>query len=201
MTEKKASSSSSRPSSVPCKEKQGLSARRGQQWPDPAQTLRQQPRARSWARGAGTRWVYPNVGKATCPHTVLRPSQHPHFACEELLPQAGPRALCDHSRLPLPRPHSPSTTGPPTPEELPPAAPRQVIWMRDGRKAHGKETTPLSSPCGGEESVPCQLHTLCAKGWHHPSCSEQRQPGKPRASHLLFSQQAKISLMQLSGAP
>lgn len=203
MTEKKASSSSSRPSSVPCKEKQGLSARAAVAGPgsDPAAggESKQPGEGSRRSPGAPQRWAKPPAP------TQLRAPRStrvlPLRSCCPSQCQAEPRALCDHSRLLLPRPHGPSTTEPLTPEESLPAAPRQGIWMREGRKAQGKETTPSSSPCGGEESVPCQLRTLCAKGWHRPSRSARRQPGKPRASHLLFSQQAKISSVQLSGAP
>lgn len=90
MTEKKASSSSSRPSSVPCKERQRLSAGRGQRWPDPAQTPPRQARARSPARGDSARHACPNTGQSRLPRTALRPSQRPRFAFEELPPQPGP---------------------------------------------------------------------------------------------------------------
>lgn len=83
MTEKKASSSSSRPSSVPCKEKQGLSARRvavAGPCSDPAAT----------GKGSRCSLGVPECGQSHLPHIALRPLQRPRFAFEDLLPQPGP---------------------------------------------------------------------------------------------------------------
>lgn len=123
----------------------------------------------------GARQLAGNLSTAGCaPWAAVTPADIPvvHQRCvdrarsdreegQQLLLQALQRALQGEAGAVCERQTAvgtaPAPRRPLTPEQSPPAAPWQIIWMPDRRKAQGKEAAALSSPRGREESGPCQV--------------------------------------------